>query len=205
MVALVFNAHGFVFQSGLDILRSSFLEAEEALSSSLERAKDEAFAYQQAQEQGAGWVGERDDDGHIIWDQQTLLDNNVEVAQEANYAVRCAFAVSIYHHWERSALRWLDEKQLAHPTLVSKVRALGYKVDPKMDEIRLLVNALKHGNAHWGLKLFELGNPYFEKGFCPNDKTDWYDAVRLTHDQIEEIFNVVAASGPDANILPGQN
>ena len=202
MVPLVFNAHGYGFQSGLRVLSSSFDEAEEAISSSLDRSKVEAFAHQEAVEQGAEWVGERDDDGLVIWDQQTILDYNVEAAMDANYALRSAYAVAIYHHWERAALRWLKETQIAHPKLVSMVRALGYTVDPKIDELRLLVNALKHGNEYWGLKLHTQQPNYFDSDFKPNDKTDWYSAVRLTSAHIEEIIKIVAKSGPEADTLP---
>ena len=59
--------------------------------------------YQQNLEQGGKWIGESDDDGLVIWDQSQILDYEIDVVTEAAQDLRKAFALALYHHWERSA------------------------------------------------------------------------------------------------------
>src|SRR3546814_2456369 len=67
--------------------------------------------------------------------------------------LRKAYAVAIYHHWERSALQWTNRKNEKHDDLARRVLAMGYPIDPHLHVVRDLANLLKHDNDRWGLKL----------------------------------------------------
>jgi len=52
MVKLTFNALGYSYQSGIDILLKSYTSARQALENDFEQAADNAAAYQHAREEG---------------------------------------------------------------------------------------------------------------------------------------------------------
>ena len=118
MVKLNFNLAAFSFQRGVAILAKSFASAIVALNADVQNAKDEAFGYQQALEQGGEWIGETDEDGTVIWDQSQILDYEVDVVDEAAQELRKAFALALYHHWERSARLWTQADNWSHEQLV---------------------------------------------------------------------------------------
>lgn len=197
MALLTFNAQGFVFQDGMNILLKSYSAAQDALNEVIDRQRDDAFAYQQELEMGGEWIGERDEDGAVIWNQEQILSHRVEEAEGASAALRKAFVISFYHHWERSALKWVGKDRLDHLKLEAAVKALGYPIDPALDDVRLLVNTLKHDNSKWGLQLWERRKDAFFTGFTPDAKNfNWYDSIRLKSDDVEMIWNIVASSGP---------
>lgn len=206
VVALSFNALGYEFRNGLRIIENSFRASEAALLDEIERAMDDAFAHQQSQEQGAAWIGERDDDGYILWDQQTLLDFRVEDARAALREIRNAFAIVIYHHWERSALRWTGLTKGNHDTILKKSMALGYPVHEHLERTRLLINTLKHDSSRDAPTLFEKANQYFRDGFIGTSNLEtWQDAIALSTEHILELIEIVRASGPDEHMLPTQS
>lgn len=203
MVALTFNSLGYRFLDGLRVLEKSFHAAESALLEDLERAKDEAFGHQQSQEQGAAWVGERDEDGHVLWDQQTLLDYRVDDAWASVVEIRNAFAILIYHHWERSALRWTGSTKGDHKQLVNRTKAKGYSVHSQLESVRLLVNTLKHDSENCAPELFKVRPDYFISGFTgPSLGLSWQEAISLQRGNIDELFSIVRASGPDEKTFP---
>lgn len=126
MVKLNFNLAAFSFQRGVAILAKSFASAIVALNADVQNAKDEAFGYQQSLEQGGEWIGETDDDGTVIWDQSQILDYEVEVVNEAAQELRKAFALALYHHWERSARLWTQADNWSHEQLVAASLKRGY-------------------------------------------------------------------------------
>jgi hypothetical protein len=198
MVKLTFNAYGYSFQSGIDILLKSYTSAQQALENDVEMAADDAFAYQQSREEGGKFIGERDDDGYIIWDQQDVLNDQHEMAQDALRSLRRAFAISLYHHWERGARAWTNAKKGAnHEDLVNGVEALGMKVHPNLQILRMIANLLKHDNDAWGQKVLNAA-PTLIGGVTINvpDMTDWYQAVVISETWMTDFFNAVAASGP---------
>ena len=202
MARLKFNAHGFVFQDGMKVLLRSYSAAQDALGEIIDCEREAAFAYQQELEMGGKWIGEHDDEGIVIWDQEQILAHRVDEAEGASAALRKAFVITFYHHWERSALKWVGKGRLDHLQLEAAVRALGYPVDPALDDVRLLVNTLKHDNSKWGLQLWARRQGTFMPGFNPNAKIiNWYESIRLKSDDVEMIWNIVACSGPTIKMV----
>lgn len=204
MVKLNFNLAAFSFQGGLAILAKSFASAIVALNADVQNAKDEAFGYQQALEQGGEWIGETDENGTVIWDQSQILDYEVDVVNEAAQELRKAFALALYHHWERSARLWTQADNWSHEQLVTASLNRGYPIDPRLAAVRDLVNTLKHNKDRWGRDLVKSWPDVFPSDFVerPNRRTDWYEAIQLSDTQVRDAFNIVAASGPTTDMLP---
>jgi hypothetical protein len=189
MVKLNFNLAAFSFQRGVAILAKSFASAIVALNADVQNAKDEAFGYQQALEQGGEWIGETDEDGTVIWDQSQILDYEVDVVDEAAQELRKAFALALYHHWERSARLWTQADNWSHEQLVAASLNRGYPIDPRLAAVRDLLKS-------WP--------DVFPSDFVerPNRRTDWYETIQLSDTQVRDAFNIVAASGPTTDMLP---
>lgn len=201
MATLTFNMQGYVFQEGIRVLIAAHGTAADALHEELERAKEDALAYQEAVERGeTEWIGERDEDGHVIWDQEQVHDMEIESKVEGQAAVRKAFILALYHHWERSARIWTGSDKRDHDKLVAAVVAAGTTIHPRLGAVRDLANLLKHDNDKWGHALLQSWSAIFPYGFTQRPgRTNWYDAVRLSDAHLVEAFNIVAASGPSEN------
>ena len=160
MARLNFSPRGYAFQSGIDVLRKSAGAGLAALRTETSELRLKLEAYRKA----GAFVAERDDEGHIIWDEEDRLQLEIKIGEEAMMELRKAFVVATYHHWERSVLRWaarnaqvmtLDgvgakTKRLDHGKLRAAAEKAGFRADAHMSSVVALANFLKHGSAHWG-------------------------------------------------------
>lgn len=201
MVALTFNMQGYAFQEGIRVLIAAHETTAEALHEELQRAKGNALAYQGEVERGeTEWIGERDEDGHVIWHQEQVHDMEIESKVEGEAAVRKAFILALYHHWERSARIWTGSDKRDHDKLVAAVEAQGTPIHPKLGAVRDLANLLKHNNDKWGDAVLQSWPAVFPYGFAKAaGRTNWHEAVRLSDTHLAEAFNIVAGSGPSEN------
>lgn len=200
IMTLVFNMHGYVFQEGVKTLQRSFAAAIAPLTADVERRSLEATTYQKSLADGGEWIGERDEDGYVLWDQETVLEMQLEGAQAAQMALRKAFAILAYHHWERSARGWSKSLHGKHLRLVELTKKQGYPIDARMGALRDLANALKHENPKWGEQLKCSWPEVFSDGFnAPSPAGSWYEAICLSDDDIGTILDAVARSGPKWN------
>ena len=143
MAILNFNLFGFSFQQGLSHLRASFDAAAAALAQEVTAAHDAVKAYVQFVEAGGEEIGEWDYDGTRIWDQEQVLQFEAQAMELAALALRKAFAVAIYHHWERMARIWTGcDPDAGHTELTKQTLARGYDIDPRLERVRYLANLL---------------------------------------------------------------
>lgn len=201
MAALTFNMQGYAFQEGVRVLIAAHETAADALREEWQRAKDNALAYQDGVESGeTAWIGERDEEGHVIWDQDQVHEMEIDSKIEGQAAMRKAFILTLYHHWERSARIWTGSDKRDHDKLVQAVEAQGTTTHPKLAAVRDLANLLKHDNDKWGHALRHSWAAVFPHSFAEAlGRTNWYYAIRLTDAHLTEAFNIVAASGPSEN------
>lgn len=207
MTAFSFNLQGYVFQQGVQVLLSAYETAADALTEALNRAHDDKAAYlAEAAIDDTAWIGERDEEGHVIWDQEQVHDMEIEAKAEALEAVKKAFVISVYHHWERSARIWTGNDHRDHARLVKSVERLGYPISPRLHALRDLANLLKHDNDKRGADLFKSWPAVLPSVHQnPERRTNWYEAVRLKNQDLTDVFNIVAASGPNEKILPSSD
>lgn len=200
MVALNFNGHAVYFESGLDTIEQGYAAAVDGITQEINRKKAAFYDYNRRVENGGAPTEERDAEGRLIWSQDQLLEGTIFVAEEALVSLRKAYAITLYHHWERSALQWTNRKSEKHDDLMRRVLAMGYPIDPRLHIVRDLANLLKHANDRWGLKLYENWADVFPSDFRPPVDSawpvNWYDRVSLSADHIKIIMAIVRGSGP---------
>jgi hypothetical protein len=202
MAKLDFNMQGYVFQEGVKTLRAGFETAVEALRSARTRAQQDLQAYEAAvAADPTQWIGE-EEDGLVLWDQSQVLEMSIADAEEALLALRKAFVIAIYHHWERAALRWTHlTGRTEHKHLSAGTVAAGYPVNPTLEAVLHLVNTLKHDSAAKGERLLAAWPEVFPAGFTRTPRTNWYEAIQLTDAQVQEVCEIVASSGPTAEMV----
>ncbi len=67
-----------------------------------------------------------------------------------------------------------------------------------LDDLHLIVNLLKHANAKHGIELVARRPQWFRRAFAPaKPRIECYEEVRLGDKDVDELFGIVAASGPD--------
>lgn len=190
MVVFRFDARHFEFDHGVRLLKQGYAAARDALVKEIERVVVDARAYQERLANGGEWIGERED-GIVLWDQTHVFEMETEDAHKALYEVRRAFIIALYHHWERSAAKWLGKDNADHEKLARFCAASGFGPSPHLDAVRCLANHLKHrpgSKSNWLTKL-RAESPLFlpHVQACPSILSD---------SDLETIAAVVLDSGP---------
>ncbi len=204
MVKLPFNFDGYIYQEGICNIKTSYDVAYKGLFDSLNKAQDNLKIYQSNLADGGDWVGEYDENGHYLWDQEKLLEMRIDDFNEALLILRHAFVLVLYHYWETSALRWINSKNLSqtkskhlsHDKLERECKSIGYPIDDSLCAIRDLANYLKHNNEKWKDKLHDSWSELFDSlGTNPT-----YFTFPLTDNNLIKAFNIVRNSGPGSTV-----
>lgn len=141
---------------------------------------------------------DRDENGCVIYDHRDILIYQTTTAEEAKDALNKAIVIAMFHHWERSAREWTGLANGKFTTLWDQVLTHGYPLDPRLDDLQLVVNLLKHANMKHGIELVARRPQWFRRAFAPsNPRIEWYEEVRLGDKDVDELFGIVAASGPN--------
>ena len=197
-MAFEFSFRGYAFQEGIRTLRNSFDTANLALTEGLNAANAKVDALD-AQVRAGTLSAEMitSGDAMSLEDYRDWLIWDTLAGEEALNALNKSFAITIFHHWERSAREWCERPNGKFATLCEDVMSKGLSIDAKLEQLHALVNLLKHGNEKWGVELHAIRPDYFKAGFdAAASEIDWYDEVVLDHVQIEEMFATVQNSGP---------
>lgn len=190
MVKLSFDARGYAFKAGLNVLREGYISASTALAANVERVKAEAVTYEASDE----FIGERDDDGYVLWEQSQVLDMQRETAEEALMALRRAYAIVLYHYWEREIQTYTESRTSAdHEKLKKRATDKGILIDARLGAVRDLANALKHNK---GAKLQASWPGVLTPRARTGQPRNWYEAVQLADEHVAEVFEIIARSGP---------
>jgi len=191
MVKLGFNAHGFIFQDAVNSVLHSFNAANQALTAELVIAETAAAAFKPNPD------AEPDDSG---FDEAEFLAYRIEAAESALQTFRKAFALILYHTWERAARRWVQVKSESHDDLTAAVTKAGVPLHPTLKDLRILVNTLKHNKAKWGKELAACqSGAFFDPGFSVNGTRDWYEAIKISPAMMVKLFDAVSGSGPNVH------
>ena len=203
-----FDVLGYEFQSGLDVLRKSAQAGLAALSREINALEQQLQDYRRVGE----FEGERDEEGHVVWERDDVLNHEIAFADEACVELRKAFAIASLHHWERSVQRWIAQKNMTaasdgsytrkkqpargYNELSKAARDVGYPADPELKCVVKLANTLKHNSEDRGKELLALWPDIFPLQFQkPSRLSDWASAIQLTDQHLSEIFNIVSKSG----------
>lgn len=202
MANLVWNFQGYIFAEGIAALRAAYNKATQALEEELQSLRAEAYAYQQGLESGeVDWIGERED-GYVLWGQEQVYELEIASKQEGLCALRKAFVLAAYHHWERGARGWTKSQKRDHSGLVKAVQKLGIEIHPHLEAVKDLANLLKHNNDKRGSDLVDSWPQVMPRSFQGGvTGVDWYGAVSLTDAHLGQVFQAITSSGPDVKTV----
>ncbi|MCZ4288134.1 hypothetical protein [Hoeflea alexandrii] len=193
MVPLNFSLQGYQFQSGLKVIRDSFLASSKALGDSISSIEDKIIAY----EKSGVFVGELDEDGNRLWSEDQRLGLELISAKEGIMHMRKACVIVLYHHWEKAIGKLQGGGKGNHEELIEVALKNNVSVDVNgMERLRLLVNTLKHNSETQGKSLKIKWPDVFLGGSGVGSWNDWYGAVFLKDSHLEEAFSILYASGP---------
>lgn len=136
-------------------------------------------------------------------------------AEEALQAHRKAFALMIFHTWEKHVCDYMDWPEYRGEKAFGDLKADGWAIDPKgLKLLQKVANCIKHDSA----ELFDFDDSLFgdqiilfgtdgvfskkSKGKRVNREgfwTNWEDALCLSHEHILGFFDIVERSGQIAS------
>lgn len=183
----------YEFQSGLDIVRAAFRASVATMTQVREQAEKAHLDYVASGEDDREY-----EDGILVHSKEHELSHAEFEASIALGVVREAFVTSAFHYWERSARGWTGKhgKNQRFPIVAAAVSEI-YGVHPRLKDVNKLNNLLKHNSAQndeelsadWP-ELFRSLFPQREDGPLVKKRLVITDAI------VEEVFGIVAASGP---------
>jgi len=173
------------YRASADTMKNALGDASRAYARYIEAGLDER---------------EYDEDGILIASTESSLAQAELEAIEAVSVVREAFVTSAFHYWERSARAWTglhgryDGFKRLHDECDKR-----YPVSSQLKNLNLLNNLLKHnsggvdGNETLAAERPDYFAPLFLSGKTASPQRL---RLRLSHDHVEEAFDIVRASGP---------
>ncbi|GCD50897.1 MULTISPECIES: hypothetical protein [Acetobacter] len=207
----VFSQRGYIYQSGLDCIRLAARSGQNSLQEAISSKEMELKTY----EEGGVFVGERDEDGDVLWEKNEILELDIERLQEALLELRRSFVLTAYHYWETSVYKWHHQENPKtkpvnlgnYEKLKRALEAFGQK-DPALKNIPNdnlfivchLSNIIKHtsGNSE---EYLSKNMPVELSGTMKSDPEIYggRPQIYLEEHHLKWIFDVIAKSGPIAN------
>ncbi len=185
------------FHFGYDALRNAYIVSRNGLSSQSYNAEN-TVRERMGLSQGELPADTDGDESHPST-KETFDDFVAELIMEVDLAealIRNAFAIALFHFWERQSNTWLGVDAYDHGKVIAYLHERGGKPDEATIRILWkLANCLKHGpgkacNALKVLAPHLLAKNLEEKAF-PSD-TDFV----LQDKDIEQFFEAVLRAGP---------
>lgn len=208
----IFSPRGYVYQSGLDCIRLAAESGQISLQETIAFKQEQLKQY----EENGVFVGDRDEDGNVLWEKSDLLNLDIERLQEALLELRRAFALTAYHYWETSVYQWFYQENPGAPSknlgnyekLTDTVRDLGKK-DPALGNIQNenlrivshISNIIKH-TSEKSKEYLSRNMPNELVGTIKNTRDIYGNRpqIYLEEHHLNWVFDVIAHSGPAANV-----
>lgn len=203
-MAMVEKLVGKLLRSKMESLQMAFTAACRPFHDEMQEAAAAYAVHQEKVDSGdAEWVQSYGDGDHFNYEDQ-LIEQRSD-AEDALNELRRAFSFLIYHQWERASQRWTTTKRPVHTDLIDGAKAHGIPVDEKgLEELRLVVNTLKHNSATCGQPLHTARPDLFDPAFDPtgDDPTtgapwksiNWAEQVVLKDKDIVDFLATVSIS-----------
>lgn len=191
-VRLSFNVRGYMYESGIDCLRDSFTAAAEGIKQKI-RVETEAWDTRSGDYEDEPQYAE---DGSTLFDPADIYSYKMEALQEACAELRKAFAIAIYHYWERNIRVYAKLPNGNHEKLVKAAQSLGYTIPVGFARAHRLANALKHNNADCLNKLHKEWPEVSGVLFKAEGDRDWYSGIELSDENIYQLLDLTKLAGP---------
>ncbi len=206
LAPLNFNFHGYDYERGITVLSEGLSAASEALEDKRASAETAWKIYEDGVMSGElAEEEERDEEtGSLLWSKSLAFEYDIKLIDEGIGALRKAFVVALYHHWERIVFQWTEAPIGSdHKKLVGRVRARGVELPEQFEHIYLLNNILKHNSAKAGPLLLKTWPDLFWRPdklamrVAKGDKRIlWESAIILGDHMMDCIILTMKASGP---------
>lgn len=196
MAILPESFKAFRYQTGIDRICDAYRASAETIDKAVSEATHASLQYLESGDDHR----EYDEDGILIFSTASALAQAETEAILAVSVVREAFITSAFHYWERSARAWtsLHGRYDGFKKLYDECEKR-YSVSPQLKNLNLLNNLLKHnsGSVDANEPLVTERSDYFAPLFLSGKTTSPKRlSLRLSHDHVEEAFDIVRASGP---------
>ncbi|WP_131829578.1 hypothetical protein [Teichococcus deserti] len=192
--AFIRNWRATNFRERLDAIKGSYLMAKKPFERELQAIEE------------AHHKASPEDHDPEVWTYQDHLSYRAAEVLADLADLRNAFAVMIYHRWERSAHQWIEiSGSPNHEDITKKLTAAGISFHEDLKMLQLLANVAKHNSAKYGPKLFASHRGLFKVGFDPQgtsptgkmpEHVDWAGNLALTDEHIPAFCDIVAQSSP---------
>lgn len=191
---LDFSARGFMYESGIDCLRDSFTAAAMGIQ---DKIRQETEAWEASVESGEYEEQlQYADDGSTLFDPADVYNNKMETLQEAYAELRKAFAIAIYHYWERKIRAFCKLSDGNHADVEAAAARLGIQIPADFAKVHRLANALKHNNRG-SLKALHKEWPQVSGVlFEVQGDRDWYSGIDLSDEHIYHLIDLTKLAGP---------
>ena len=197
MTIIEFDWAGYEYQTGLKTLRDSYSRASRFLQEDIDQAYHEISIYEGIHTDEDDPNIELDEDGVIVHDPRDYLIHTSLMAEQSMQALRKAYAIMLYHHWERGAREWGGKDNGSFPVVVRAAQYSGIYVDPGMVDLLILVNTLKHNAAIWGQPLYDMHPDWFAPTFKRHrSRVEWFDVIQIKASVMDDLFAMTMRSGP---------
>lgn len=192
MAKLDFSMRGFIYESGLDCLRDSFTAAVEGIQVKL-REESEAW---DSETGDYGIETQFAENGSVVFDPGDVYSYKVEALEDAHVELRKAFAIAIYHFWERKMRTYGKLEKGDHKIFTEVAESLGIEIPSEFARVYRLANALKHNNAQCINNLHKEWPEVSGVLFKAEGTRDWYSCINLTDDHIYYMLDLTTQAGP---------
>lgn len=203
MAKIGFDLRRFTFEQGMEALQRAYAVARNALLDELHRVEQLLSEYEKTGE----FIGDVCDDD-VIWEQGSEYQYEIDGLNHSLSDLANNFAISYYHHWERSVIYWYGDEFLTknsklqskkygnswHKFLEGECHNINIKTDEKLSVCASIANYLKHDEhrTKWADEVSKAGPPYLEK--VPFFKIGSYQKYHVSHDTLSEIYDIIYRS-----------
>lgn len=192
MVPLPDSFKAFMFQGNVDRVRDAYRASAATMETASREASEAAARYEASGEDDSEY-----EDGALVFSTRNSLDYASMNAGLAVTVVREAFITSALHLWETSARGWTGLHKPGHNfDFLSAASAEKYPVNASLKHLNLLNNYIKHRNPTKAETLAFDRPDYFSTLLGSRGDKAGPLRLRITHDHVEEAFEIVSKSGP---------
>ncbi len=193
---LNFSVHGWMYESGIDCLRDSFTAAAKGIQ---DKRREETEAWE-ALVQSEDYRDQLEfaEDGSTLFDPADVYNYKMETLEEAYAELRKAFAMAIYHYWERKIRVFCKLSDGKHAELEAAAEKLGIEIPADFGRVHRLANALKHNNRGSLNALHRVWSEVSGVLFEARGHRDWYAGIVLNDEHIYYLFDLTKQAGPSA-------
>lgn len=188
------NLSGWLFESGLREIGRAYKASRTEFDADMKDAT-ERYAKLEA-EGGEDSYSEDPQTGQRYYYAEHLIDLNFQ-AEESLRLLREAFALVLYHYWEKEVIRWQGAKRYDYEKAYKWLKRNAFSIDEAgLERMRETANTIKHnvGRLHAiDASMFDAGDLARSAG-----DPDWHGALRLEDKHIDDFFATLRASAPTA-------